>query len=240
MQRDDPEPVRAGEEAVGDALARKRGGRRHRSLAVEQQRVDHHVADEADARRRDSLAHEIVRGRALGDEEKIGDLIGQHAIDLFGHLAVEAAQPRLHVSDGRVLLGRDQAARERRVDVADDDHQARQQTVEHGLEAAHDLGRLHRVRPRADLEVEVGRRHFEIGEQPLVHCDVVVLAGMDENDIRQVRTPAERADERRHLHVIRSCANDAQERSGRSQRVVHFFLGAGPGLAVAALSGCRR
>ena len=73
-----------------------------------------------DPLRRDAFARQILVGRALGGVEQIGDLVREHAIDLFGHGAVVAAQPRLDMRDGNVLLGGNQAAREGRVDVADD------------------------------------------------------------------------------------------------------------------------
>ena len=122
-----------------------------------------------DALGRDAFAREVVGRRAFGRVEQIGDLVGQHAVDLLRHVAVEAAQSRLDVDDGDALLARDQAARERRVDVADDDDAARREIVEHGLEAPHDLGGLHRMRAGADLQVDVRWRQFEVGEKPLVH-----------------------------------------------------------------------
>ena len=164
------------------ASARQRLRRRHRVRAMPSSESIITLPTKCTRAGVDAFAREVVRGGALGRVEPVGDLVGQHAVDLLGHLAVEAAQARLDVHDRHALLARDEAAGQRRVDVADDDHAARAELVDDRLEAPHDLGRLHRVRARADLEVDVGRRQLEVGEQALVHRDVVVLAGVDEHD----------------------------------------------------------
>ena len=68
----------------------------------------------------DALAREVLAPAALGHEERVGDRVGQHAVDLLGHRAVERAQPGLDVRDRDPLLHRDERARDRAVDVADD------------------------------------------------------------------------------------------------------------------------
>ena len=70
-----------------------------------EQRIDHHVADELDARRVDAFAREIRRGVALGRVKQVGELVGEDAIDLLGHVAVEASQAGFDVRDRRALLG---------------------------------------------------------------------------------------------------------------------------------------
>ena len=77
------------------------------------------------ARRVDAFPREVVVRGALGRVQEVRDLVGQHAVDLFGHRSVEAAQSRFDVHDRHALLHRDQRAGERRVDVADDQHAGR-------------------------------------------------------------------------------------------------------------------
>ena len=91
----------------------------------------------------------------------------------------------------------------------------------------------------ADFQIEVRRRQFEIGEQPLVHFDVVVLTGMNENDTGHIRALRECAHQRRHFHVVRSCADDADQWPHRLPRIVHRRPAGPPGL-VDAFSGWSR
>ena len=189
------------------------------------QRVDHHVADERDALGRNALAREVRRGRPLGGVEQVGDLVGEDAVDLLRHRAVEAAQARLHVHDRDVLLHRHQAAGERGVHVADDEHRGGPVLVEHRFEAAHDLGGLHRVRAGAHLEVQVGRGQPQVGEEPVAHRRVVVLAGVHEHGARHARVARERGEQRRHLHEVGPCADDAEDGPGHRGVCAHQGIG---------------
>src|SRR5439155_559265 len=72
-------------------------GRLLTALAVLEQGVDHHIADEENALVRYSLALEIHQSAALADEQPARDGIGEDAIDLLRHGAVEAAQARFDV-----------------------------------------------------------------------------------------------------------------------------------------------
>ena len=106
-----------------------------------------------------------------------------------GMRAVEAAQARLDVDHGHALLDRDQRAGQRGIHVAHHQHRGRPLPVEHRLEAAHDLGGLHRVRGRAHLEVDVRVGYAQRLEELAVHLRVVVLPGVHEPH-RQRRTGA--------------------------------------------------
>ncbi len=82
-------------------LARQRRRRLDGPGQGRMQRVDHQVADEMHPVGRDALACEVVVGAALGRVEQVGDLVGQDAVDLLRHAAVEAAQPGLDVHHRR-------------------------------------------------------------------------------------------------------------------------------------------
>ena len=94
------------------AFAPERFGRRDSPFPVLQQGIDHHVADKANAIRRDPFPGEILRRAAFGRIEQIRNLIGEDAIDLFGHAAVVAAQPRFDMNNGNQPLACNQAARQ--------------------------------------------------------------------------------------------------------------------------------
>ena len=77
-------------------------------------------------------------------------------------------------------LRRASAARQRRVDVAGDDHEVRALLLEDRLEPLHHLGDLLRVAAGADAEQVVGLRQPELLEEDLGHQPVVVLPGVDD------------------------------------------------------------
>ena len=169
--------------------------------------VDHHVADEVDARRRHVLPQQVRRGALFRREEHVGDRIGQHAIDLFGHGPVAAAQPRLDVRQQRpravgiLQLCRGQRARQRRVDVADDDNGRRLMLEQGRLEPLQHAPGLRAVRPRADGQGDVRPGQAQLPEEDVRHRLVVVLAGMD--DLRvEIRHRAQTLEERRDLHEV--------------------------------------
>ena len=70
-------------------------------------------------------------------------------------------------------------------------------------------GGLLGVAARADLEVDVGLGHAEIGEERrrLMRC-VVVLTGVDQELAERVRRAVHAPDDRRHLHEVRTRADD--------------------------------
>jgi hypothetical protein len=134
-----------------------------------------------DALLRDALALEVVHARALGDEEHVGDRVGQDAVDLLRHGAVEAAQAGLDVHQRHLELGRHQPAGDGRVHVADDEHGVRPLFQHDRLETLHDHRGLGGVGAAADLEVDVGPGDVQVVEERLAHLVVVVLAGMHQD-----------------------------------------------------------
>jgi hypothetical protein len=66
---------------------------------IAQQGIDHHVADKTDAVGRYPFTSEVVGSASLSGVEKVGNLIGQDAIDFFRHGTVIAAQASLDVYD---------------------------------------------------------------------------------------------------------------------------------------------
>jgi hypothetical protein len=93
----------------------------------------------------DALAGEVLGGAALRREQQVRELVGEQAVELFGHGAVAAAQAGLHVRHGDVQLGRAERGGEGGVDVADDDHEVGAFLEEHRLEALEDVRRLGRM-----------------------------------------------------------------------------------------------
>ena len=92
-----------------------------RGLCTEaHQRVNHDIAGEMDFFRRHAFGAQIVDSALFGDEEQIGNAIGDEPVDFFRHGAVPAAQARFDVGHGHMRFGSDKAASDRRIHVAYD------------------------------------------------------------------------------------------------------------------------
>ena len=101
--------------------------------------------------------------------------------------------------------------RQRRVDVARDEHDVRLGLEQHRLEPLHDRGRLLRVRAGADAERVVGLADAELLEEDLGQLPVVVLAGMDEDVLELVAAALQLRGDRRDLHHVRPRADDRED-----------------------------
>jgi len=195
-------------------------------LAVGEQRIDHHVAAEVHPLRWNAFALQVGERAAFGRVQAIGELVGDDAIDLFGHLAVIAAQAGFDMRHRNAFLRCDQRAGHRRIDVAHHQHARRPMAVERRLEPPHHFGGLCGVAARADIEIDVRARQAEVGEKPAAHVLVIVLAGVHEQRRHARPVRRQRTQDRRHLHEIRSRADDADHRphSGRIRFIAHLLF----------------
>ncbi len=198
VQRD--QAVRAGQPEL---LPHREGAR---AFEARQQAVDHDVADAVDPARVDALGAEAGVGVGGRREQPRGDGVDREAVDLLGHRPVEGSQARFDVRDRYPAFRRHQRARERRVDVADDDDLVGGIGLQPLVEAGHHPSGLHRVVRRADFEVDVGRTQAEVGEQRFRHRPVVVLPGVHEH--RVDAGAREALEQGRDLHEVRPRSRD--------------------------------
>ena len=143
------------------------------------QGVNHHVADKKYLFWRDALSLEILVGAARGGEQKIRECVGDDAVDLLRHPAVETAQAGLDVGHRRPQFGGGDGAGQRRVDVADHDHHVRAFLQQYFFESHHHAGGLLSVGAGADAQVDVGAGDAQLVEKDLGHFVVVVLTGVE-------------------------------------------------------------
>ena len=136
-------------------------------------------------------------------------MVGDDAIDLLGHRAIEGAQSRFDVAEGDPLFRGNERDGRRRVDVSSDEDDVGSVLPADLLERRHDPGGLAGVRVGADLEVDVGPRHAELIEEDARHVLVVVLTGVDE-EVRDP-SPEDLLHDGGHLHEIGPRAHDAQD-----------------------------
>jgi len=94
-------------------------GHGNRLGQIRQQAVDHHVANELNPLRPNPFPFQIRKCAALRRIQDIRNLVGENAIDLFGHPAIIAAQAGLYVYDRNMSLHRNQRAGNGRIDIAD-------------------------------------------------------------------------------------------------------------------------
>jgi hypothetical protein len=109
------------------------------------------------------------------------------------------------------------SAHESGVHVAHHQDGGRGFPIEHRLEATHHLRRLHGVRGRPHLQVDIGVGYPQGIEETLVHFLVVVLAGVDEPHRQRRDGAPHRPDDRCDLHEIRTRADNAKYRSARNR-----------------------
>ena len=124
------------------------------------------------------------------DEEEVRDLVGEDAVDLLRHGAVEAAQPGLDMGDRDAELRRDERGGQRRVDVAGHEARGRARSPSDRLERSMTRAVCSRVRAGAD---PAGGRAAacRARRRRRPTSPVVVLAGVHE-DVR-ARQPPPRA-----------------------------------------------
>ena len=108
--------------------------------------VDHDVPHEAHGAG-DALAPQVLHRRVARGEQQIAQVVGEDAVELLRHPAVEGPHPRLDVGDRDPRLRRREAAGERRVRVAVDEHRVRALLGEQRSECGEHPRGLLRVRP---------------------------------------------------------------------------------------------
>ena len=211
MHGDQDEPARVQAEP-----GRERPGPRLRQKSYEG--VDHDVAHEGDLLGGQALAQEVGVGVGGRREQQVGDVVGHHAVDLFGHGAVERAQAGLEVGDADLQLGAHEGAGQRRVDVAGHDDPVGPPVGDHRLEGDHDPGRLLGVVGTAHVQVDVGVGESELVEEHARHLAIVVLARVDQKLNELAGSTAHGRHDGRDFHEVGTRADDVKDPHGASIR----------------------
>lgn len=138
-------------------------------------------------------------------------MVGDDAIDLLGHGAVEGPQPGLDMCDGNVQLGGHEGAGQRRVGIAVDQNAVGAQGFQHRFELLKH-GACHRPMPTAmDLQIVVGLLDAQLGKEDVGHLGIEMLAGMDQYFSDRAGL-GERLADRSYLDELRSGADDSGNR----------------------------
>ena len=172
-----------------------------------ERRVEHHVADDF-APARDALGRERLRRVLVRGEENRGQLVDLDAVPFLGHRQVTAAEPRLDVSlaDSGVV-GRERAG-QRRVRVAEDEHDVRAL----GADRFADPGPHRRRVGGVQIEPVARLREPQLVEEDLRQLGIVVLPRMQDDLVDSVIT--KRNGERRRLDKLRAVSDDRENLQG--------------------------
>ena len=89
------------------------------------QSVYHYIADEKHLFLGNAFARKVFIAIGGWSEEQVRELVGNEAVDLFGHSAIKGAQACLDMSHANVKFGTYQCRRYSRIYVAIDQHNVR-------------------------------------------------------------------------------------------------------------------
>ena len=181
----------------GDIDRARPGQHRH-------ERVDHDVADHDGPFGVETLGREVFKRVCRRHQEEIREPVREHAVDLLGHSPVVASQPSLHMGETTSKLvfelGRDESARERRIDVANHHDPVGSRADEHGFESLHHLRGLLCVRSGPHAERVIGFRQLQVTKKRVGHCRVGMLSGVNQQALMSRR--AQRGKHGRHFHEV--------------------------------------
>ena len=161
------------------------------------------------------------------DEQELGELVRDDPVDLLGHRAVEAPQPRLDMRVRHTELDEHERGRERRVDVAGHEREVGWIGGHDPLEPLHRAGGLLGMRARSDVEPMRRLREAELVDEELRELRVVVLTRVDDDVLGVGKPSLQLRDDRRHLDEVRPRPDDVEKSPhwscliGRSPREPH-------------------
>ena len=174
-----------------------------------QAHVGHHVAgDECPFGQ--ALGGEVAAGDLGGGQQQVCGVVGEDAVVLLGHAAVEGAQPGFEVGDLEVHLHRGEGAGEGGVGIAVDEGPVGLVLLEDLIHPGEHRAGLAAVGAGADGEVHVRCRDPQVREEDVAHRGVVVLSGVDD-DVFDIVPLCGGIRDRGELDELWACAHDRQD-----------------------------
>ena len=112
--------------------------------------------------------------------------------------------------------------------------------IQRRFESTHDLGGLHRVAARPDIEIQIRKRQPEVGEELPAHALVVMLSGVHQQRGQRRDVTRQRAQDRRHFHEIGPGTDHAHHwRHGAFSRTLTHLLLSSDVVLTAPTSFCK-
>jgi len=169
--------------------------------------IDHDVSDEIDRFAGTAFLEQMLDGVFFGDEEVVGQSIGENAINFLGHGAIKAAEAGFDMCHGNAEFYGGERNGDGGVDVADDENEIGLAFEQDGLDALKDFSGLGGMGARADFKIDVRSGNPHLAKENVRESFVVVLAGVNEDGI-DFGMALHFANERRNLGKIGTCAYD--------------------------------
>src|SRR5256885_2224121 len=177
------------------------------------QRVDHAVPDDVDARRHVLLSKVLPRGTRRREAD-VRELVRDDPIHLLGQRLAEGRVPGLDVGQPPFLLLREESPRDGRVRVPVDDDEVR--VLRDAGDLPHRRRDLQVRRLLLQLELLVRLPELHVPEEDTVHHEVVMLTGMHEDMF--VVEAVQGLHDRGHLDDFRAGPDDRDDAAHRRRR----------------------
>ena len=174
------------------------------------ERIDHDVANKVDGFARAAFFEEMPDGVFFGDEEIVGNGVGEDAINVLGHGAVEAAESCFDVGYGNAELCSGQGDGDGAVDVADHEDEIGLAFEKDRLDASENFGGLRGVGAGADFEIDVRLGNAHLAEEDIGELFVIVLASVNEDGLDFGMT-AHFAEERSDFGEVGTGSDDVED-----------------------------
>lgn len=123
---------------------------------------------------------QVFAGEFGGCEEIVGNGIGYHSVDFFGHRQVVGANAGLDVGNGNAEFFSYDCTGHRGGYVADNKHQIGRIGDKVALESSHNRSCLFGLSAATTAEVHIGLRNAELFEERAAHLLIIVLSRVDQ------------------------------------------------------------
>jgi hypothetical protein len=138
--------------------------------------INHDISDEMNTLAGPAFSQKIFNGVFFGHKQIIGQRIGQHTIDFFGHGTVEAAQTRLDVDDLDADFDGRERSCDRGINVSDNEEEVRPSLKQYDLDSLKYFRGLPSMGARTHFKVDVRFRNGHLPEEDIGKLLVIVLA----------------------------------------------------------------
>jgi hypothetical protein len=152
----------------------------------------------------------VLDGVFFCDEEKVGEGIGEDAVDFFGHGTIKAAEAGFDVGYRNAELNGRERDGNGGIDIANHENEIGLVLEQNGLDALEDFGGLDGMGAGADFEINLGRGDAHLAEENVGKRGIVVLAGVDEDGFN-LRVALHFAHERSDFGEIGASADNADD-----------------------------
>src|SRR5215469_12857266 len=165
----------------------------------------------------DPFASQLLYCRLGRTKQQRRKMVGNNAVDLLRHAAVETAQPSLHVRHRNVQLDRCQCAGEGRIGIAVNTHAIRPVGHQDILDFFQHSRRLRSLASRSHAQAVIRTWQWKLLEENVSHPEVIVLSGIQQQMLYLFRVRSSlviarcRGAHHRHLYELGPNSGNGQK-----------------------------